>query len=407
MSMRSDEPAALPASGKLPRTVWALGLVSLLTDIGGDMVFPLLPRLLAAMPGVGAAAVGLVEGISDAVSHLVKPFVGARSDRMRRRKPYVLFGYGISGAARPVLAFAATLPAAIVVRALDRLGKGIRSAPRDALIAGSVPRESLARAFSLHRAMDHAGAVLGGTIAAALLWWGLEIRDVIALAAIPGVLAFLTIVFLVKEPPAGAPPNATGAIAPASSAKAPLPRSLSGFLVILFVFSLAASTDALLLLRAGDMGLSAAEVAAAWVVLHLVKVAASVPGGALADRVGATPVIVAGWLVYAAVYAGFAFGDGPAMAWGLFVVYGAYYALTEGAEKAIVARLAPAEGRGRALGMMALAVGSGTLVASIGTGALYRIAGPHIAFGSGAAIAVVAAVLLGVWGSRGLSRGSS
>lgn len=400
-SMRTDEPGAseTPAPRPLPRTVWALGLVSLLTDVGGDMVFPVLPRLLGAMPGVGAFAVGVVEGIGDAVSHLVKPFVGARSDRIRRRKPYVLFGYGLSGLARPVLAVVATLPAAVLVRSLDRVGKGIRSAPRDALIAASVPRAHLARAFSLHRAMDHAGAVLGGTLAAVLLWCGLEVRQVIALAAIPGALAFLTIVFLVHEPAPLAVPVPLPVPAPGRSSP-PLEPRLRSFLWILFLFSLAASSDALLLLRAGEMGLSAAEVAAAWVVLHLVKVVASVPGGALADRAGAVPVIVAGWVVYAAVYAGFALGDGPVAAWALFVVYGTYYALTEGAEKAVVARLAPAEAKGRALGMMALATGAGTLVASLATAALYALAGPEIAFGTGALVAIGAAALLAIWARR-------
>lgn len=401
----------------LPRNVWALGVVSLFTDVGGDMVFPLLPRLLAGMTGPGAAAVGVVEGVADAVSHLVKPWVGARSDRMRRRKPYVLAGYGLSGVVRPLLAFAGHFGVALGVRSLDRLGKGIRSAPRDALIASSTPRERQARAFSLHRAMDHAGAVIGGSLAAGLLWTGLELREVVLLSAVPGVLAFLTLLFFVREPEgdggAGAdavPAKPLTGIAAAETVEeaapanggdaAPLPRRLRQYFVILFVFALANSTDALLLLRIGDMGLSSSEVAAAWVVLHVVKVAASVPGGALADRVGPVWTIIAGWVLYAVLYAGFAFLAGDAAAWGLFSAYGLYYALTEGAEKAIVARLAPGEARGRAFGAMAFAMGLGTLLASVGVGVLYRWAGPAWAFGSGAAAALVAATALAVWARR-------
>lgn len=381
---------------RLPRTVWALGVVSFLTDVAGDMVFPLLGPFLAGMSNAGAAAVGVVEGVADSLSHLAKPWAGRLSDR-GTRKPFVLAGYAISGVARPALAFAGSVLAAGFIRAFDRIGKGIRSAPRDALIAGSAPPEGLARAFSLHRAMDHAGAVVGPLVAAALLWLGLTIREVFLVAAIPGVLAMLAIIFLVEEERASPPQNESGA----SAAKAgPLPRPLVTFLWVAFVFALGSSTDALLLLHAQAMGVPIAAVPLLWTLLHVVKVATSYPGGALADRVGAVRTLGAGWLLYAGVYAGFAVATGAGAAWALFLVYGGYHGLTEGAEKAVVARLAPQGEKGRALGLFALALGAGTLIASGAAGALYHYVSPSWAFGLGAVMALLATVLLAVWSRR-------
>ncbi len=394
------------ANPGFPRTVWAVGLVSLLTDVGGEMVFPLLPRFLGSMTAAGAAAVGVVEGVADAVSQLVRPWVGARSDARGRRKPFMLLGYGLSSAARPLLAVAHGVFGVGLLRCADRLGKGIRSSPRDALIASSVESSRLARAFSLHRAMDHAGAVLGPMLATALLAAGLSVRQVFAATLVPGALAWLAIVLFVREPdalprPPPVEPSADGAAEPdPADPAAPLPESLRAFVKVLFLFALGSSTDALLLLRASEMGLGSTAVAGAWTLLHVVKVAASVPGGALADRIGPVRAVGLGWLVYAVVYAGFAVGGGGFAPWALFGVYGLYYALTEGAEKAVVARLVPRGVRGRALGTMSFALGAGNLIASAGAGWLYAQAGPEVAFGSGALLALSAMVALVWWSAR-------
>lgn len=381
---------------RLPGTVWALGAVSFFTDVAGDMVFPLLPRYLAGMSGVGAAAVGFVEGIADAISHLAKPWAGRLSDR-GKRKPFVLAGYAISGAARPALALAGSVLAVGVVRSLDRIGKGVRSAPRDALIAATAPEGGLARAFSVQRGMDHAGAVFGPVVASALLYAGFGVRDVFLFAAVPGLLALAVIALFVRDVEAS--PGVTAASA--AGATAPLPPKLKSFLWIAFVFALGSSTDALLLLHAESMGVAKESIPLLWMLLHVVKVAASYPGGAIADRAGPVRTMAAGWLVYGAVYLGFALAAGPAAAWTLFLVYGVYHGLSEGAEKAIVSTLAPPGEKGRALGLFALALGAGTLIASAGAGLLYTLVSPAWAFGAGALMAFAATALLAVWASRG------
>lgn len=388
----------------MPGTVWALGAVSFFTDVGGEMIFPLLPALMAGMPG-GAAAVGTVEGIADAISHLVKPWVGARSDRFRRRKPFVLVGYALTGLSRPFLGLAGSVAAVTGIRSADRLGKGIRNAPRDALIAGTVEKGRLTRAFSLNQAMDHAGAVVGPLLAALFLAMKIPLARIFYFSAIPGALAVATVFFFVRE---GAPAAAKPGVpvpAPPPASSPPLPPRLKSYLAILTLFYLSNSTDALLLVRCAALGMRPRTVTLAYVVLNAVKVTTSYGGGALADRFGSARIILPGWLVYAAVYLGFAFAPSAIWIWPLFAVYGCYYGLTEGAEKTIVSRLAPPEAKGRAFGLMGFAMGVGVLIASIGTEWLYRELGPGWAFGSGAAIAIAAAIALGLW-SR-ISPGSS
>ena len=394
MEHRPEERSGTGALG-MPATVWALGLVSFFSDVGGEMVFPLLPLLMATMSG-GALSVGTVEGVADAVSYLVKPFVGARSDRIRARRRFVLFGYALGGGARPFLAATGRVLTATLVRSGDRLGKGIRDAPRDALIAGSVEKERLGRAFSLNRAFDRAGAVVGPLFALLFLWLGWEVRKILWLTAIPAVATILTIAFFVRDP--GAAPVSEPATKPADVA---MPPRLKSFLAILFFFALGNSTDALLLVRAKDLGLPATLVVLAYVVFNASKMLTSYAGGALTDRFGAARVVLPGWFVYAAVYAGFAFAPGAWAVWPLFAVYGVYYALAEGAEKKIVTTLAPKDAKGKALGLYGATLGFGTLIASVGTQWLYGHHGPEVAFGVGAALAVVSAGLLALWSSRG------
>ena len=407
-------PSIAPAS-RLGRNVVALGVVSLLTDASSEMIYPLLPLFLTTTLGASAAAVGAIEGAAESTAALLKLASGWWSDRVRRRKPLVVAGYAIASAARPLVAMVTSAGQVLAIRLSDRVGKGIRSSPRDALIADSVHPSLRGRAFGLHRAMDHAGAVIGPLAAWALLRWGVPLRGVFWLAAVPGALAVLTLVVAVRESsgahveqgtPAGpglAPPtsNIAGGTDDAVTNPAPvqspalarpLPRRFWAFLGILLVFTLGNSTDAFLLLRASQLGVAAPLVPILWAMLHVVKSAASTPGGALSDRVGRRPLLVAGWLLYAAVYFGFARAGASWQAWALFAAYGVHFGLVEGAEKALVADLVPADRRGTAFGWYNLALGLAALPASLLFGVVWTRWGAPSAFLLGGALALVAAV---------------
>ncbi|HKI03483.1 MAG TPA: MFS transporter [Thermoanaerobaculia bacterium] len=375
---------------KLGRNVLALAAVSLLTDISSDMTYPLLPIFLATVLGASATSVGAIEGAAESTAALLKLVSGWWSDRARRRKPLVLAGYTIASVIRPLIGVAQSVSQVLAIRVTDRIGKGIRSSPRDALIADSVDPAIRGRAFGFHRAADHAGAVVGPLLAFALLRWaGLDLRTVFLLTAIPGALAVAVLLFGVKEVPRSAP--ATG---PGNSLdlKTPLGGRFWAYLGVLFLFTLGNSTDAFLLLRAGRLGVSPALVPILWAMLHVVKALSSTPGGILSDRLGRKPLIVAGWLLYAVVY--FAFGRATEQwqAWALFAVYGLYFGLTEGVEKALVADLVAPDRRGAAFGWYNLAIGLGALPASLLFGALWDRWGAALAFDFGALLALAAAV---------------
>ncbi|HYG61582.1 MAG TPA: MFS transporter [Thermoanaerobaculia bacterium] len=375
---------------RLGRNVLALSVVSLLTDVASEMTYPLLPVFLASVLGAGATAVGAIEGAAESTAALLKLASGWWSDRVARRKPLVVAGYTIASVIRPLIGLAQSAAQVLAIRVTDRVGKGIRGAPRDALIADSVDPSIRGRAFGFHRAADHAGAVVGPLLAFALLrWGGLDLRTLFLLTAIPGALAVAMLIFGVREVPRQAPVR--NAIRPADLS-VPLGRRFWSFLVILLVFTLGNSTDAFLLLRAADLGVDAALIPILWAMLHVVKSAASTPGGALSDRIGRKPLLVAGWLVYAGVY--FALGQATREwhAWALFAVYGVYFGLTEGVEKALVADLVPVERRGAAFGWYNLALGVGALPASLLFGALWDRWGAPAAFAFGAAMALMAAV---------------
>jgi MFS family permease len=372
--------------------VKALGLVSLLTDASSEMIYPLLPAFLTGALRAGPAFVGLVEGAAEAAASVLKIAAGRVSDRLPRRKPLVVAGYGLSSLARTLVALATAPGHVLAVRIADRIGKGTRSAPRDALLAEVTEPGRRGQAFGFHRAMDHAGAVVGPLLASALLWLRLDLRAVFALAAVPALASLAVLVAGVREPARrAAPPRGAGA---GPGPPAPLGPGLRRYLGVLAVFSLGNSSDAFLLLRAQDAGVPLAAVPALWAFHHAIKAAAGTHGGMLADRIGAGPTLVAGWAVYAASYAGFAAASAPWHAWLLFAVYALFHALTEGAERALVAALAPAESRGRAFGYFHAVTGVTLLPASLLAGALWQWKGPAAAFGTGAALAAVAALML-------------
>lgn len=373
---------------RLPRTVIALGAVSLLTDLSSEMIYPLLPVFLTTVLGAGPLAIGAIEGAAESVAALLKLASGWWSDRMPRRKPLVLAGYGIASLVRPLVGLAQGVGQVLAVRLVDRAGKGIRGAPRDALIADAVDASQRGRAYGFHRAADHTGAVAGPLVAYALLTWGgFSLRTVFLLAAIPAAAAMIALIFGVRESA-----RATSKGKAPSLAWSGLDRKFWWYLAVLLLFTLGNSTDALLILRANELGVSVALIPILWAVLHVVKAVSSTPGGVLSDRLGRRPLIISGWLVYAAVYLGFAYASATWHAWGLFIVYGVYFGLTEGVEKALVADLVPAAVRGAAFGWYNLTIGLAALPASLIFGGLWQAYGAATAFVVGASLALVAAV---------------
>ena len=424
-------------TARLSRNVIALGVVSFFTDFSSEMIYPLLPLFLSTVLGGSVSAIGAIEGAAESTAALLKLASGWWSDRVRRRKPLVVAGYALAAFARPLVALATSPVQVLAVRLTDRVGKGIRSSPRDALIADSVDPAIRGRAFGFHRASDHAGAVVGPLVAFALLHWGgLSLRSLFLAAAVPGLAAVAVLALAVRDVPrraggAGAPvqPADRAAGAPADDASGSLsgdgssprggppagndaraaalerdptsaPRSDSpplggrfwAVLGVIVLFTLGNSTDAFLLLRATQLGVPAALVPILWAMLHVVKSAASTPGGTLSDTLGRKPLIVAGWLLYAAVYFAFGRATDAWQAWALFAVYGVFFGLTEGSEKALVADLVPAARRGAAFGWYNLAIGLAALPASLLFGALWDWRGPRAAFAFGSALALAASV---------------
>jgi MFS family permease len=390
----------------LKGNVGALAGTSFCNDTASEMAYPLLPLFLVGVLGAGPAFLGVVEGIAESTASLAKLGGGFLSDRVRRRKALVVWGYGVAALVRPFLALAAAPFHVLVIRFLDRTGKGVRSAPRDALIVDSVPPDRTGTAFGLHRSADHAGSVLGPLLATGILLLAPQnLRLVFALTAIPGVLAVLILARGVREvaptpvstsheePPedsdvAGGE-NATGASSLRSLGPG-FPRLLS----VLFLFTLGNASDAFLLLRAQELGVGVAALPLLWGFLHVSKMVWNVPGGMLSDRFSPLAMILAGWLLYAGVYSGFALADQAWEAWGLFAVYGLFYGLTESPEKALVAQIAPSHLRARAFGAFHFAVGLGALPASLLFGILWQWKGATAAFLVGAGIALTSAVLL-------------
>jgi MFS family permease len=371
-------------------------MVSLLTDLSGEMIYPLLPVFLATTLGASATMLGLIEGIAESTAGVLKYASGWWSDRSGKRKPLVVVGYTIASVARPLVAFAQSASHVLLIRFVDRVGKGIRTSPRDALIADSVDHNTRGVAYGFHRAADHAGAVVGPLIAFALLTWAaLDIRTVFLLAAIPAALSVLVLVIAVHDPlPRSEPPAAESIAGPLRSATVRMPAEFWRLLFVIFLFTLGCSTDAFLLLRASDLGVPIAQLPILWAMLHVVKSLSSTPGGALSDGHGRRPVLLSGWIIYALVYLGFAFATVTWHVWALFAVYGVFFGLTEGTEKALVADMVPPERRGAAFGAFNLAVSAAALPASLIFGVIWDRAGAAAAFQFGAAVATAATIAL-------------
>jgi MFS family permease len=371
--------------------VYALTAVSFFTDVSSEMIYPLLPAFLTVTLGASASYLGVIEGAAETTAALLKLASGWWSDRVQRRKPLVVAGYTIASIIRPLVAIAQSAAQVLVIRLSDRVGKGIRNSPRDALIADSVDPANRGRAFGFNRTGDHTGGVVGPLIAFALVEWRhVALRTVFWWAVLPGALAVATVLFGVKEVPHHA---VTSPQQPVTCNQGqPLGGRFWAVLGVILIFTLGNSTDAFLLLRAQQLGVPIAFAPILWAFLHVVKSLSSTPGGALSDRVGRKPLLFAGWLLYALVYLAFGRATEHWHAWALFGVYGLFFGLTEGTERALVTDMVPSTRRGTAFGWYNLTIGLGALPASILFGALWDIRGSRVAFDFGATLALVAAL---------------
>ena len=383
----------------LPRNVFAIGLVSLLNDASSEIIYPLLPIFLANSLGASARAIGTIEGLAESVASLLKLFAGYLSDRLAKRKSLVVAGYSVASLARPLLAFAQTWTQVLAIRLTDRVGKGIRTAPRDAMIADMVRVEQRGIAFGFHRAMDHAGAVIGPLIGYLLVILYVantksptrgEFSKVFLVASVPALIAVLVAIFFMRESPVK---SSSGNQVKTISLRG-FDSNFKRFLLVLALFTLSNSSDSFLILRAMDAGVSIAVVPLLWAAHHGMKVLSSLLGGDLSDRLGRKRLIVSGWILYAAVYAGFAYATNQASLWVLFLVYGIYFGLAEGAEKALVADLVRPEQRGTAYGLYNLAFGITVFPASFLMGTIWDWKGPTAAFLFSAFMGAAAALLL-------------
>ncbi len=388
---------AAKGDGRLPPTVVGLGLVSLLTDVSSEAIFPLLPAFLAVL-GASNAFIGLVEGGADLVANVLKYVTGVASDRRARLKPLVLAGYGISTVIRPLVGFATVPWHVLAVRIGDRMGKGVRTSPRDALIAGATSPSMRARAYGFHRAMDHSGAALGTVLGAGVLWLlgattahtatAAQMRTVFLWAAVPGVMAMVALAFT-REPPRELPPVAV------EHQTAPLPPALKRALLPIGLFAFANATDAFILVKAARLGAAPILAPLLWLVLHAVKALTATAGGRLADRYGKRNALALGWTVYAVTWSSVGFVRHVPLLFVLTAIYGTSHGLVEGAEKALVAELAEGNRRGKAFGAYNMLVGVAALLASTAFGLVWDELGGVVAFvGSGAFALLAAGVLL-------------
>jgi MFS family permease len=388
----------------LSRPVWLLGWVSFFTDMASEMVYPLLPLFLTRTLGGGAMALGVIEGVAEGANSLLKIASGWMADRTGQPKKLVLAGYGISSAVRPLIALVTAWPQVLALRFTDRLGKGIRSSPRDAMLAGFAPEGRRGRVYGFHRGMDHAGAVAGPLIATAYLYFYPEAyRSLFTWTLVPGIIVILLVLRLPGERSEAVPTKSrSDEVGPPNSSEqsrrridaVALPRRFYLAMSVILLFALGNASDAFILLRLNDLGVAPVWIPLLWSALHVVKMTSSVVGGAMSDRFGRRAMIIAGYLWYAGIYAAFALTTSVPVLIVVFLAYGLYFGFTEGVEKAWVADLAPVASRGLAFGIYNGALGLGGLSASLIFGAIWTRVSPQAAFITGAVLALVASVLL-------------
>lgn len=404
-----DDPKQAPTKIKirhLPRNVWAVGLTSFFMDISSEMVMYILPLFLANALGVQTAIIGLIEGFAEATASILKLFSGWLSDRLGGRKWLAVFGYGLSAVAKPFFYFANTWGLVAGVRWADRVGKGIRTAPRDALVADSVTKEIRGLAFGFHRAMDTAGAMVGILIAALVVWLAQKnsmelsrytFQIIVLVSMIPAFLAVLSLAIGAKDVPVQGQRTA-----PKLSLRG-MGKPFIIFLVIVGIFTLGNSSDAFLVLRAQNLGISVTGILIMLVMFNLIYSLISTPAGSLSDRIGRRRLIIGGWLVYAVIYLGFAFAQAAWQIWLLYVAYGLYYGMAYGTANALVADLVPQNLRGTAYGTYNATIGILAFPASFIAGLLWQGAGSWNGFGPsapflfGGTLALIAAILMAVW----------
>ena len=362
----------------LPRTVIVIGLVSLLNDFASEMVTPLIPLLLVTVLAAGPLALGFIEGLADATTNLLKLWAGRRSDSgARRRKPYVLFGYALSNLVRPLIGLSMSWLMVLGIRVTDRVGKGLRTAPRDALLADAIPDGMAARAYGFTRALDHGGAVLGALAAAAVVYWGTErIELVIAFSAIPGLFAILLVVFGIHESPRAPPVNDV----PPPLRWQGLSPITRAYLMAVGLFALGRIPETFLLLRGHELGMGVVELLLLWAAAHVVKALTAESAGRLADRHGRRPVLLVGYAVYVLALTGLAITASVTHLWLLSLLLGLHFGLTEGAERALVRDLAPSTVRGTAFGWFHTIVGLAAIPAGLLLGGLWTLWGAPPAF---------------------------
>ena len=374
---------------QLPRTVWFLGAISFLNDAASDAVYPLLPLFFAATFAVGAQALGVIEGAANATAALMKLVSGYFYDRTQRAKGWIIWGYALPALARPLIAFAGSMPVVLALRMADRIGKGFRSSPRDALLAASVDANRRGLAFGFHRSMDHAGAVVGPLVAAALLAAGWSVREVLLWTIVPGVLCVM-LAMMLREP--------TALEIPAGKIDwqwRSLPAPLKRYLIALAVFTLSQASNMFLLLRAKETGFTDAQIPLLWAGFSALAMLLSTPLSALSDRVDRRRLLRSAWIIYALLFA--SFGLLPqtlATTIVLFMGYAIFIAATEGAEKALIAELAPRAQLGTAFGWFHLVSGLMLLPASLMFGWLWTHVNPTTAFVTSASMSLIAAGLL-------------
>ncbi|MBC8388870.1 MAG: MFS transporter [Actinobacteria bacterium] len=394
------------------KNVYILGAVSLFNDFSSEMIYPLIPSFVKSVLGLGPAFLGILEGIAESTNSILKLFAGYFSDKIKKRKPFAVGGYAISNLLRPLIGLTRSWGVLLFLRFSDRVGKGIRTSPRDAMIADYSPTDRRGFAFGFQRGMDHTGAVLGSITASLLLYFfTIELKTIFLLSVIPGIIAVLLMIFGVRsihkkdgilknrvEVPEKYLTRDKNTIGKKEILKfsdfKKLGKQFSLYLVVLVIFTLGNSTDAFLLLRASEVGFQITVIPLLWAILHISKALFCILGGYISDKIGRKVMILSGWFVYFLTYLGFAYFNKYYLIYLLFIIYGLYFGLTEGVEKALVADIVPKENIGTAFGFYNLSLGIATLPASIIFGFIWKAYSFRAAFLTGALISIVSSLML-------------